>query len=118
MTSMAVEAMKRSKDETERGIKLANESGKVLNDIIDSSAKLKDMISQIAVASNQQASTSEQISRNVELIAKVAEETALGVNEIAKSVNDLSKISEKLNQIVSKFKIGEEIANKWYTSII
>jgi methyl-accepting chemotaxis protein len=30
MTSMAVEAMKRSKDETERGIKLANESGKVL----------------------------------------------------------------------------------------
>jgi methyl-accepting chemotaxis protein len=118
MTSMAVEAMKRSKDETERGIKLANESGKVLNDIIDSFAKLKDMISQIAVASNQQASTSEQISRNVELIAKVAEETALGVNEIAKSVNDLSKISEKLNQIVSKFKIGEELANKWYTSII
>jgi methyl-accepting chemotaxis protein len=118
MTSTAVEAMKRSKDETERGIKLANESGKVLNEIIDSFAKLKDMISQIAVASNQQASTSEQISRNVELIAKVAEETALGVNEIAKSVNDLSKISEKLNQIVSKFKIGEELANKWYTSII
>jgi methyl-accepting chemotaxis protein len=118
MTSTAVEAMKRSKDETERGIKLANESGKALNEIIDSFAKLKDMISQIAVASNQQASTSEQISRNVELIAKVAEETALGVNEIAKSVNDLSKISEKLNQIVSKFKIGEELANKWYTSII
>jgi methyl-accepting chemotaxis protein len=118
MTSTAVEAMKRSKDETERGIKLANESGKALNEIIDSFAKLKDMISQIAVASNQQASTSEQISKNVELIAKVAEETALGVNEIAKSVNDLSKISEKLNQIVSKFKVGEELANKWYTSIV
>ncbi len=118
MTSSAVEAMKRSKSETEKGIKLASESGRVLNEIIESFEKLKDMIAQIATASNQQASTSEQISRNVELIAKVAEETAIGVNEIAKSVNDLSKLSEKINQIVSRFKIGEEIANKWYTSII
>jgi len=91
---------------------------KALNEIMESFERLKDMISQIAVASNQQASTSEQISKNVELIAKVAEETAIGVNEIAKSVNDLSKLSEKLNQIVSRFKIGEEVANKWYSSII
>jgi len=89
-----------------------------LNEIIESFEKLKDMISQIATASNQQASTSEQISKNVELIAKVAEETAIGVNEIAKSVNDLSKLSEKLSQIVSRFKIDEEVANKWYSSII
>jgi len=118
MTDSAVEAMKRSKSETEKGIKLASESGKVLNEIIESFEKLKDMISQIATASNQQASTSEQISKNVELIAKVAEETAIGVNEIAKSVNDLSKLSEKLSQIVSRFKIDEEVANKWYSSII
>ena len=121
MTTTAVEAMKRSKDETEKGIRLADDSGKALNEMLEAFKKLKDMISEIAVANNQQASTSEQISRNVELIAKVAEETSRGVNETAKSVNDLSKISEKLNQIVSKFKIGEELANKvngGYTSII
>lgn len=118
-TAYTIEAMKRGKSETERGIRLADEAGGALNQIVSSFENVKDMISQIAVASNEQASTSEEISKNVELIAKVAEETATALNQISSSVNDLSKLAEKSNQIVSSFKVHEkETTNTWQELIL
>lgn len=65
-TGEAVKSMNRGTEEVENGLKLADLSGKSLNKIIAGVSKVDDLISQVAVASEEQSSTAEQISKNIE----------------------------------------------------
>jgi hypothetical protein len=63
------------------------------------------MVSQIAVASEQQASMSQQISRNVEAITTVTSETASGTQQIARSADDLRRVADELQKLMATFNL-------------
>ncbi len=104
-TRDAVEAMKRGTSEVDEGITLADKAGEALQRIVAGTQGLKDMINQIAAASEEQSSTSEQISKNVEAISSVSAESAQGISQIARSADDLNRLAENLRNLVSEFKI-------------
>ncbi|MGA9120472.1 MAG: methyl-accepting chemotaxis protein, partial [Bacteroidota bacterium] len=107
-TTGAVSSMAEGTKEVDEGIKLADKAGVSLNEIVEVSQKVTDMVSQIAAASEEQSSASEQISKNVEAISTVTAETAQGVQQIARAAEDLNRLTENLQQLLSRFKLSGE----------
>jgi methyl-accepting chemotaxis protein len=105
-TEGAVESMEQGTKEVESGIYLADKAGESLKDIVSISQKVTDMVSQIAVASEQQSSASEQISKNVEAISAVTSETASGTQQVARAAEDLNRLTENLQELVGQFKVA------------
>ncbi len=105
-TAEAVRAMNEGTREVASGIQLADQAGTALQQIIENTLKVTDMVAQIASASEEQSSTSEEIARNVESISGVAQETASGTHEIAKASEDLNSQTESLQRLMSRFKLA------------
>jgi methyl-accepting chemotaxis protein len=89
------------------GLKMNDEVGLVLGDILASVGNVTNQISQVAAASEEQSATAEQVSTNVEAINNVANESAVGVQQIASASEDLNRLTEKLSQLVDQFKINK-----------
>ena len=102
-TTWAVGAIEEGTVRVDKGIKLADNAGSSLNDIVTLSQELTDMVSQIAAASEQQSSASEQISKNVVAISTVTGETASGTQQIARAAEDLNRLTEGLQQKMNRF---------------
>ncbi len=104
-TQGAVESIEAGTVEVEKGKELAGRAGSALNEIIEGSNKVVDMVNQVAAAGEEQSTTAEQISRNIESINSVAQETAAGVQQIARAAEDLNRLTDNLQHMVARFKI-------------
>jgi methyl-accepting chemotaxis protein len=104
----AVNAMANATKQVDGGIVLADRAGVSLHEIVNISQKVTHMVSQIAVANEEQSSTSEQISKNMEAIAAVAQETASGTQQIARAAEDLNRLTETLQHLVNQFRLSSQ----------
>ncbi len=104
-THDTVASIKSGVEEVETGKKLAGEAGDAIQLIVKTSQRVLDLVSQVATASEEQASTAEEISRNIESINMVTHESTAGVEEIAKATEDLNRLTENLQQLVEQFKL-------------
>jgi methyl-accepting chemotaxis protein len=107
-TGGAVASMEQGTEEVKVGIDLADKARLSLQEIVEISQKVTDMVAQIAAASEEQSSASEQISKNVEGISKVTTETAQGTQQIAHAAEDLNRLTENLQQQVAIFRVASE----------
>jgi len=103
----AVNSMANATKQVDEGIVLADKAGESLHKIVEISQKVTQMVSQIAVANEEQSSTSEQISKNMESIAAVTQQTASGTQQIARAAEDLNRLTEKLQHLVNQFRLEE-----------
>jgi methyl-accepting chemotaxis protein len=87
----AVNAMEQGTQKVDEGMQLADKAGASLQEIVDISQRVTDMVNQIAAASEEQSSASEQISKNVEAISAVTNQTATGTQQIAHAAEDLNQ---------------------------
>ena len=94
--------------EVKKGMKLADQAGHSLQEIVKISQKVTDMIIQIAVSSEQQSATSEQISQNVEIIHSVSKQMADNTREVASASEGLKHLTEQLQETVNQFKLDED----------
>jgi methyl-accepting chemotaxis protein len=94
--------------QVDEGIVLADCAGVSLHEIVEISQKVTHMVSQIAVANEEQSSTSEQISKNMEAIASVTQQTASGTQQIARAAEDLNRLTETLQSLVNQFKLNAQ----------
>jgi methyl-accepting chemotaxis protein len=101
----AVRSMANATKQVDEGIILADKAGISLHDIVQISQKVTHMVSQIAVANEEQSSTSEQISKNMESIASVTQQTASGTQQIARAAEDLNRLTETLQHLVNQFRL-------------
>ena len=104
-TDEAVTAMQRGTKEVEEGIRLADEAGAALGEIVTGAQNTVDMIQQIAAASDEQSTTSGQISRSVEGISTVSTESAEGIAEIGRSGDGLHQMTDELRRLLSRFRM-------------
>ena len=104
----AVNTMANATKQVDAGILLADRAGASLQEIVKTSQKVTDMVTQIAVANEEQSSTSEQISKNMEAIATVTQQTASGTQQIARAAEDLNRLTEALQQLVNQFKLTSQ----------
>lgn len=102
-TTNAVDAMNAGTSHVESGVESTREAGRSLQEIIQQSDKVGEMVTHIATAATQQASTTEEVNRNVEQIASVTVETAKGAEQSARACQQLSDLALNLSNIVGQF---------------
>jgi len=106
-TGKAVSSMETGSKEVASGVKLAEQAGVSLKEIVAGVQSMQDMIQQIATAAEEQSAAAEEISSNVESIASVAKQRAAGTQQAASAAQDLSQLSEGLQNLVNQFKLKE-----------
>ncbi|MCP4042440.1 MAG: methyl-accepting chemotaxis protein, partial [Gammaproteobacteria bacterium] len=103
--SEAVRVMEESRERTLETIDKAANAGTALESISQAVGRINGMNTQIATASEQQATVSEDISRNVQNISQIAAQTLTGAGETVAASAQLAELAKQLKGTVSTFRI-------------
>lgn len=106
-TKNAVQAMELGNRDVQVGVEKTSASGAALEEIIQMSEQVGDMISQIATAASQQSSATEQIATNVSQISSLTQESSSATEQTAKACTDLSSLALDLQKLLGQFKLGQ-----------
>jgi len=87
------------------GTKIADQTAESLRDILDQIEKVTTLVSNIAQASNDQASEIAQINQGIEQVSQVVQTNSATAEESAAASEELSGQAEMLKQMVDAFKI-------------
>lgn len=90
---------------TEGGTKIANETAAALNSIVEDIAKVAVLVSDISVASNEQAAGISQINQGVIQVSQVVQTNSATSEESAAASEELSSQAEVLKNLVGRFKL-------------
>ena len=104
-TSKAVKSMSYGKEEVKNGVNVAKNAGIQINKIKELSVKLKDMITLIATAAEEQSTATEEISASSDSILQSQESAASSAAQVKIGANELSKLASELSKVVNIFKI-------------
>jgi len=107
-TKTTVAAMEAGSREVESGVESTRRAGDSLQQIIQMSEQVGDMVTQIATAATQQSATTEHINTNIEEIAKIASSTQSGAQQTVGALEDLSGLAPSLRQLVGQFRLSAE----------
>ncbi len=104
-TSEAVSSMATGISQVEMGQQLADQAGTSLDEIVQMSQCVLEMVKQIARASDEQSSASVQIAANMERISTLAKVTADGAEHSTKAAGNLNDQAANLQAMVGHFKL-------------
>lgn len=104
-TGMAVGAMDEGTAKVENGVRLANEAGEALKQIVTGVEGVTDMISHIATSAEQQSATTDEITQNMDSIADVAKSNVSAIAEVSKATNEMARLASELKDLVSNFRM-------------
>ncbi|HEX5342613.1 MAG TPA: methyl-accepting chemotaxis protein [Duganella sp.] len=104
-THDAVAAMEKSTQGVVEGARLSDAAGAALHDISQVSNRLAELISGIAQATGQQATSASGVAQNIQHILAVTEQTQDGTQQTAQSIHKLSVLAQELKNSVARFRI-------------
>lgn len=87
----------------ESGTEIANETAAALSKIVNDIDKVSGLVSEIAVASNEQATNISQVDKGVEVVSDVVQTNSATAEEGAAASEELSSQAEYLDEMLSKF---------------
>lgn len=96
--------IKENVEKTEDGVEIADTSGTVLKEIVNSVKKVADLNSEISAASQEQANGIEQISKAMNHLDQAIQSNASSSEEVASSAEEMSSQSECLKQLVGQLR--------------
>jgi methyl-accepting chemotaxis protein len=92
------------------GVKLADESGSTLSEIVDSVQKASMMATEIASASHEQSEGIAQVNKALMQMDEMTQQNASLVEEAAAASEAMGAQAQELNDLVSYFNLGAEDA--------
>ncbi|MEN8905117.1 MAG: methyl-accepting chemotaxis protein [Clostridiales bacterium] len=87
------------------GTKIANDTAQALDQIVTGVTKVATIVSNISIASNEQASGISQVNKAIMQVSQVVQTNSATAEESASSSEELSSQAEMLKNIVSTFKL-------------
>ena len=93
----------------EDGTKIANGTASALVEIVKGVAIAADLLGEIAIASNEQATAISQINKGVEQVAQVVQTNSATAEESAAASEELSGQADLLKEMISKFRLKKDI---------
>jgi len=90
-------------------VKVAARSGQLLVELVPSIRKTADLVQEMVAASAQQASGVTQMSKAMLHVDQVTQRNASASEELASTAEELSAQAEALQQLVSFFRVGDEV---------
>ncbi|MCS6808614.1 MAG: methyl-accepting chemotaxis protein [Bacteroidota bacterium] len=113
-TGDAVGAMQAGTRLVEEGQKSLEQTSAAFSAILERTERVSGVMSQLAVASEEQSRTSNVMAENVGVIAQVIEEAVQNVQHIASSATGLQMQSQELQHLIGQFRINRADARDGY----
>lgn len=104
-TEMTIEVMKRGTDSFQESVEKATHAGNALNEIVNSSGQVMEMVQRIATATEEQSSAAEQVSQSMEVVAGIVRDNAGQVDELTGLADELLNIANKLSEQIGQFNL-------------
>ena len=104
-TNEVVAAMESGTEQVVTGTKLVEETRGNLNRITVASAKINQLVAEIAKAAGEQAKTSENVSHTMTDVATTSNKTSNTATEVSESFKRLQKVAQELQATVGRFKV-------------
>ncbi len=104
-TAQAVKVMERGRSQAHESVQQADKARTALTEITASVAGIKQLVIQIACATEEERTVTEQISQRMEVINGVAGENGQLSQQAAASSEQLSVKARQLQELVGKFKV-------------
>lgn len=92
---------------TTDGVKTAENTGKMLTELVPNIRRTAELVREIAAASNEQSSGAEQVNKALQQLDQVIQQNAAGSEEMAATAHDLANQAEVLQTAISFFKLGD-----------
>ena len=109
------ELIESSSKKVDSGLLEARKTAESFQDIVRNSLKISDIISQIATASNDQASGISQIAGGVNQINKVTQKTTANAEETAAAAEELASQAEELKRSLAYFRMDTDGSHDHYS---
>lgn len=106
-TTETSQSMNKELTEVKEVTEAVNSIGKALGEIVTAVVRVKDQITQIATAVEEQSAASEEVTRNIEESAKIASEIEKFAEEIVRDSYDILHISSDLRHTASVVKTNK-----------
>jgi methyl-accepting chemotaxis protein len=90
-------------------LKLTEEAGGMMMQIIPEVQKTATLTQEIAAASREQSSGAQQISKAIEQLSTVTQQNSAAAEEMSSTAEELSSQAEQLHEVVSFFNTGHEV---------
>jgi methyl-accepting chemotaxis protein len=87
-------------------VRVAERSGKLLNDLVPAIRKTADLVQEVAAASTEQAAGVSQINRALLTVDQVTQRNASASEELASTAEEMAAQAESLQQLVSFFRVS------------
>jgi len=111
-TKKAIASMQNEVAAVTNGVKLAQEAGSSLKEIVARVDVVTSMVHQVMTASEQQSAATEQISGDIESVANVITETSTSAQQIARASQEMAELAATLKSTIEVFKIDSEAASR------
>lgn len=89
------------------GTKIANGTAEAFANIVDGIGKVTNLVGEIAVASNEQATGISFIDRGIDQVSRVVQTNSATAEESAAASEELSSQAEHLKEMISQFKLRD-----------
>ncbi len=93
-------------------VEIAEKAGKLLGEIVPDIQKTARLVQEISAASLEQNSGANQINNAIQQLNQVTQQNAASSEEISSSSQELAGQAEGLKEVISFFKLNEDIAKK------
>jgi len=90
---------------SDSGLRISEEAGKMLQNIVPEIEKTSGMIQEIAAASQEQSTGAEQINNALAQLNQITQQNASASEELASSSEELSAQAEQLKEMISFFRL-------------
>lgn len=104
-TTTAVQSIEAGKGKVAEGVQKATEAGSAIEAIVRGSGEVSSLVTRIAAAGEEQASTAEQVTHSVATVSNGIRETTSAVQQAAQAAGQLSQKAEHLKSLVTKFQV-------------
>ncbi|MGD8592972.1 MAG: methyl-accepting chemotaxis protein [Gammaproteobacteria bacterium] len=102
----AVTAMEKGREQAQQGVQRVTQAGEALQTISKTVAIIHEMNTQIAAASEEQATVAEEINRSIASIKESSDKTTKSAAQTGESSENLSNVASHLEKLVGQFVIN------------
>jgi methyl-accepting chemotaxis protein len=89
-------------------VKVAEHSGRLLNELVPNVQKAAEIIREVSAASSEQSQGVSQVNRAMTQVDEVTQRNASAAEELSSTAEELAAQAESLHELMSIFRVGDE----------
>ncbi len=94
----------------QEGVAITQETAQALDNIVQNVVKVKDLVGEIAAASEEQSKALAQITQAVTQVSQGTQSSSAQSEELASTADELGGLAERLREEVSRFKLRQQVS--------